>query len=696
MRRITASLALLGSIVCAASLGAASCGGRGEGRFQQKLVILGFDGMDPNLVQRWAAEGRLPNLAKLIEQGGVYPLETTHSPESPTAWASFATGVNAGKHNIYDFLVRDTNTYLPDLGMVRREPARFLFDWIPIRTPTVLSIRGGTSFWMTAGRAGVRTSVLTVPVTYPPEEVPNGELLAGLPLPDIRGTMGTFYYFATDLSRYEEGNTEFGGILKRLVFDGPIARTELIGPPNPIVRQQLQAIRAKAQGAKLQGAMPDADRARVAELEAQEDVRIPFTIRWNKEAERSATIEIADESIHLKPTEWSRWIDLDFRVNFFIRLHGMAQMYLLDAGDELRLYVSPVNWKPDAPPLPMSSPESFSGDLYERLGPYRTLGWAEATWPLNEGRMDERTFMEDLYRAFDDRAQVILNRIDAHQWDLLVGVIESTDRVQHMMWRLVDPKHPMYDEALAARFGDSIERVYRRCDQFVGEVLERLEPGTPVLIVSDHGFHSWRKAVNLNTWLVQQGYMALGGQAPGEKKLDDLFGGGEFWENVDWSRTKAYAMGLGQIYFNLRGREAKGIVGQGAEYTQLADELSARLLTMADPEDGSPIVRAVYKRDDVYTGEFLHNASDLQVGMHDGYRVSWQTALGGSPQGIVYPNMKKWSGDHGGYDYQTTAGVLISTRRLADGPARIIDIAPTVLRYFGIPIPKDIDGRSLF
>ena len=136
------------------------------------------------------------------------PLGTTHSPESPTAWASFATGVNPGKHNIYDFLVRDTTTYLPDLGMVRREPARFLFNYIPIAKPKLSSIRGGTSFWVTAGQAGVRSSILTVPVTFPPEDVPNGELLSGLPLPDIRGTMGTFYYFATDLSRYEEGNTE--------------------------------------------------------------------------------------------------------------------------------------------------------------------------------------------------------------------------------------------------------------------------------------------------------------------------------------------------------------------------------------------------------------------------------------------------------------------------------------------------------
>jgi predicted AlkP superfamily phosphohydrolase/phosphomutase len=663
---------------------------RGPSKYSQRLVILGFDGMDPALVSRWMREGKLPNLKRLADQGGMYSLATTHSPESPTAWASFATGVNPGKHNIYDFLVRDTTTYLPDLGMVRREPARFLFDYVPYSKPKLFSIRGATSFWVTAGKAGVRSSVLTVPVTFPPETVPNGEMLSGLPLPDIRGTMGTFYYFATDLSRYEEGNTEFGGILKRLLVENGVARTELIGPPNPIIKQKIQAIRRK-------GTLTAADRSAIADLQAQEDVRIPFTIRWNRAA-KTATVEIAGESLLLEPGKMSRWINLDFKVNALVRVHGMAQLLLMNAGNELQLYISPVNWKPDNPPVPMSSPASFSGDLFQRLGYYRTLGWAEATWPLNEGRMDEKTFIDDLYTAFDDRAQVILNRIDSREWDVLVGVIESTDRVQHMMWRFMDPKHPMYDAPLAAQFGDSIERVYRRADQFVGEVLEHIDRGTPVLIVSDHGFHSWRKAVNLNTWLVQQGYMVLQGQQPGEKKLDDLFGGGEFWENVDWSHTRAYAMGIGQIYFNLRGREGKGIVSPGAEASQLADELSAKLLTLKDPDDGSPIVRAVYKRDDVYKGEYLANASELQVGMEDGYRVSWQTTLGGSPQGIVYPNMKKWSGDHGGYDYATTAGVLISNRpivRQGSGPS-IMDVAPTVLKYFGIPIPGDIDGKPLF
>ena len=692
-RSLAAALVAVGAVAAIIALTHPSVfrGRRAASQFSQRLVILGFDGMDPALVGKWMKEGKLPNLKRLAETGGMFPLSTTHSPESPTAWASFATGVNPGKHNIYDFLVRDTTTYLPDLGMVRREPARFLFDYIPYTKPKLSSLRGATSFWVTAGKSGVRSSVLTVPVTFPPEDVPNGEMLSGLPLPDIRGTMGTFYYFATDLSRYEEGNTEFGGILKRLVVENDVAHTELTGPPNPIVKQKIQAIRARP-------GLSAEDRAAITDLQAREDIRIPFTIRWNR-AEKTATVDIEGESLRLEPGKMSRWVNLDFRVNVFVRVHGMAQLLLMSADKELQLYISPVNWKPDRPPLPMSSPASFSGELFERLGYFRTLGWAEATWPLNEGRMDEKTFMEDLYKAFDDRAQVILSRVDSREWDVLVGVIESTDRVQHMMWRLMDPRHPMYDAGLARQFGDAIERVYRRADQFVGEVLEHIEPGTAVLIVSDHGFHSWRKAVNLNTWLVQQGYMVLQGQQPGEKKLDDLFGSGEFWENVDWSRTRAYAMGLGQIYFNLRGREGKGIVSPGAESSQLADELRAKLLTMTDPDDGSRIVRAVYKRDDVYRGEYLANASELQVGMEDGYRVSWQTTLGGSPQGIVYPNMKKWSGDHGGYDFATTAGVLISNRpivRRGSEGASIMDIAPTVLKYFGLPIPGDIDGKPLY
>jgi len=688
MRKSVRLLAIAAAAVALCSLACSGGTRRGPSKVNKKLVILGFDGMDPHLLKKWMDEGKLPNISKLAQGGGMFPLQTTHSPESPTAWASFATGVNAGKHNIYDFLVRDTTSYLPDLGMVTRTPPKFLFNYFPLSKPKVTSTRGGTSFWVTAGKQGVRSDILTVPVTFPPEDVENGELLSGLPLPDIRGTMGTFSYYATDLSRYEEGNTEMGGILKRLVFENDTASSELEGPPSPIVRQKIEAVRRKGP------TLSESDRAQLAELQAVQDVRVPFTIQWNRTG-KMATLSIQDRTIALERGKWTPWIDLTFKVNAIVRVHGMVQMLLINADNERQLYVSPVNCKPDDPPVPISSPASFSGDLYKAIGNYRTLGWAEATWALNENRMDEKTFMDDLMVAFDDRAKVILNRVDQKDWDLMVGVIESTDRVQHMMWRLIDPQHPLYDAALAAQFGDSIERVYRKADDFVGEVVKRVGPGVPVMIVSDHGFHSWRKAVNLDTWLVQNGYMVMKGQSA-EKKLSDLFGGGTFWENVDWSRTRAYAMGIGQIYFNLRGREAQGIVSPGAEATALADELSKKLLTLTDPEDGTPIIRAVYKRDDIYSGPFINNASELQVGMNDGYRVSWQTTLGGSPAGIVYKNDRKWSADHGGYDYAITSGILVTSQPITTKEPRIIDIAPTVLRYFGLAVPTDIDGKPLY
>jgi predicted AlkP superfamily phosphohydrolase/phosphomutase len=682
---------LSAALAIAIALAAVSCGTSAPHRtFTQKMVVLGFDGMDPVLTARWIKAGRLPNFAKLAEEGGIYPLETSHSPESPTAWASFATGTNAGKHNIFDFLVRDTKTYMPDLGLVKKVPPEFLFNYFPIKRPEIVSLRGGTSFWVTAGEAGVRSSVLTVPVTFPPEKVPNGELLAGLPLPDIRGTIGTFYYFATDLSRYEEGNTEMGGILKRLAFDGDVARTELVGPPNPVVKAQQRNITAKGT------TMSEADAATMAELTARQDVRIPFTVSWNR-PERRATIEIQGQRIALEQGQWSKWITLEFRVNYLVRLHGMAQLFLTKADTDLQLYISPVNFRPDNPPVAISSPASFAGNISERLGIFRTLGWAEATWALNEDRLDEKAFMDDLYRAFDDRARVILHRLDARQWDVLVGVIESTDRVQHMMWRFLDPQHPMYDESLAARFGDTVEGVYRRADQLLAEVRKRVGPDMPIMVVSDHGFHSFRWAVNLNTWLVQEGYLVLKGARTEAKTLDNLFlGTGEFWENVDWSKSKAYAMGLGQVFINVKGREGQGIVSPGLQYQDVVNELAARLMTLTDPNNGTRIISGVYKRDEIYSGPFIKDAPDLQVGMVDGYRVSWQTTLGGSPAGIVYANTRKWSGDHCGFDYKTIPGVLITNQRVTAASPRIIDIAPTVLKYFGVWVPKDIDGRPLF
>ena len=644
--------------------------------------MLGFDGMDPELVDQYIADGQLPHLEALaLAGGGVHRLGTTVSPDSPAAWASFATGVNPGEHNIYGEQVRNPATYLLSPGIIERQPPRFLLNYFPIAPPVVRSIRAGTSFWVTAGQAGVRSSILAVPVTFPPEAVPNGELLSGSPLPDLHGTSGAYAYFATDLADADAGRTEFGGWLTRLSLTGDVADVQITGPPDPTVATQLGSLRAKAD------ALTAREQLRLEELGAVEYLRVPMTVRWNRTSPDPATVtvELPGESLHLRQGEWSRWVELEFRANAFVRLRGMTQLYLADATEAIRLYMAPIQWHPRSPPLPISAPPALSAQLFERLGPYRTQGWSAATAPLLEGHIDDRAFLDDLDRAFDDRADMILSRLDRHDWNLLVGVVGSTDRLQHMMWRLIDPRHPMFDPELARQFGQSIARHYQRCDDLVGEVRRRLDPDTPLLVVSDHGFQSWRRAVNLNTWLVEQGYMTL-----------DPADGADEPSLIDWAGTRAYAVGLGQIYINLQGRETLGTVEPGAEHRALSRELSGNLLTLTDPVTDEPIVRAVYHRDEVYSGPFLHNAPDLQVGFADGYRVSWPTREGLAPAGLVFDNLSRWSGDHGGFDYTDTPGVLLASRPIASAQPELIDIAPTVLQYFGLSVPGDLDGQSLF
>jgi hypothetical protein len=302
--------------VLAAGLGAIACGradgGRPGRRAKQRVLVMGFDGMDPTLCRRWMDEGKLPNLKRLAESGTFATLGTTQPSESPTAWSSFATGVNPGKHNIYDFLVRDFQTYMPDFAMMTKEPPRFLWGLIPTRPPKIRSTRGGTSFWVHAGNDGIRAVVLTVPVTFPPETVHHGEMLSGLPLPDVRGTLGTFSYWATDLSSFEEGNTEFGGFLKRLLFDGGMAQTILKGPESPVLKQEESELREKQK----KGPLSDKESARLAELATGKDINVPMSVRWTEGSGRAA-IEIQGQKLSLEAGAWSDWVPVEFEVNLF-------------------------------------------------------------------------------------------------------------------------------------------------------------------------------------------------------------------------------------------------------------------------------------------------------------------------------------------------------------------------------------------
>jgi len=687
-----AALALAAGV----ALSLASCrkgpeGGKPLRRAKQRVFVIGFDGMDPTLSRKYMDEGKLPNLKALAEEGVFAKLGSTQPSESPTAWSSFATGVNPGKHSIYDFLIRDLETYFPDFNMIKKEPPEFLWGFFPTKPPKITSMRGGTSFWKTASADGVKSVVLTVPVTFPPEQLHHGQMLGGLPLPDLRGTLGTFYYWATDLSSYEEGNTEFGGFVKRLLLDAGVSETVLKGPENPILKQE----EAKLREQRKAGSLSERGQARLDELATGKDINLPMSVRWTEGSGR-AEIEIQGQKLSLKTGEWSGWVPLTFRINALLRVHGMTQFTVLEADRELRLYGSPVNIDPRNPPFPISYPASFSKQLAQQIGLYRTLGWAESgDKPLNEGRLDEAQFLYDSDRAMDDREKIVLKRLETDDWDLFVAAIETTDRISHMMWRLIDPRHPMYDEALAVKYGDAIEKVYRRADDFVGRLRLKVPKDAVFMVMSDHGFHSFRREVNLNTWLVQNGYMSVAGQSQ-EKNLQDLFGRGKFFEGVDWSQTKAYAVGLGQIYFNLKGREAKGIVSAGEEYRRLQEEIREKLLPLSDPETGERIFADIYKRDDIYKGDYIQMAPDLQVGFLDGYRVGWQDTLGTIRRGVVENNNKKWSGDHCATATEISHGVLFCNRKIASAEPHIMDLAPSILKLLETAVPSDYDGKPLW
>ncbi|HEY6221225.1 MAG TPA: alkaline phosphatase family protein [Candidatus Eisenbacteria bacterium] len=641
---------------------------------RDRVYVLGFDGMDPVMADRLIAEGKLPNLAWMKEHGAMRRLQTTNPAQSPVAWSAFSTGMNPGKTRIFDFLRRNPATYYPDFSTVTIQRGRFAFGFLPTRAPKITNNRKGTTFWQIASGRGVRTAVIEAPINFPPERLQNGVLLSGLGVPDIRGTMGTFSFWATNATGV--GDTEMGGKVARIRVDASGRAGSVIhGPRNPLASRDAE------------GRIPD--------------ITLPVQfqrIRGERTgAPGSVKIGVQGRVRTVRQGEWSDWYPIGFAVAPLITVHGIARFHVVEAFPELRIYLSPINFDPRRPPVPISGPPAYSADLARRNGLYKTLGWPEDTWALNEEAIDERIFLEDLNFTFDRQRALVFDALDKMDPDLFVSVFQSTDKVQHMFWRLIDPQHPMYNSRLAALYGDAIDRVYMRADSLVGRLLDRCKDGrATLLVVSDHGFSSFRKAVNINTWLVRNGYMTLSRQDPvRDRNLEDLFGRGTFWPNVDWTKTRAYALALGQIYVNLKGRERYGVVAPGAEYDSLRKDLVRRFGALRDPDTGEPVVRKVYAREEIYKGPYFNEAPDLVVGFERGYRVSWQTSLGGIPPQIIEPNERRWSADHCSVDPSQVPGVLFSSRPIESADARIIDLAPTVLRRLGVAPAVDMDGRDL-
>ncbi len=627
--------------------------------------MLGFDGADPNLASRWMAEGKLPNLARLAHQGTFKPLGTTNPPESPVAWASFATGLNPGGTGIFDFLKRDPQTYLPELALVSRQKGKFLWGLIPIKLPKVTNERSGVPFYRAVAEAGYKTTAIRMPLEFPPTTMPRGKLWAGLSVPDLRGTWGTFFYFSSDLTPWDVGDTEFGGKLVRLELNGNHAASTVEGPAN-LTKEKFERI----------------------------SIPINFTVSPDG---KTVTLELQGHTATLEERQWSDWFRAKFRVTPFLTLSSICRFYVLQASPDLRVYMSPLNLDPEDSPVPLSSPAGYTAELVKKHGLMKTLGWWHDTWALNEERIDEGVFLEDCFRTMQQQREITLEELKNDPPSLLVSVFTATDSVSHMFFRLLDPTHPRYDPELARKYGDAVERSYVKMDEIVGEVMRAMKPDATLIIVSDHGFHSWRKGFNTNTWLVQNGFMTLKNPGAEEKQynLEQLFGQGSFFPNTDWSHTQAYALGLGQVYLNLRGREKLGIVSAGPEADRVLKALHDKLLTVEDPDTHQLVIQNVYFGKEIFHGARMKEAPDLQIDFRDGYRTSWQTSLGAVPSGIVVANLKKWSGDHCASDPSDTQGIFFSNQQFAAAQPSILDIAPTVLDLLSVVPPAPLDGSVL-
>jgi len=729
---------------------AVCCGGVLRAEDRPKVVIIGFDGADARLVEQYMAEGQLPNLAKLRADGAYAPLLPTNPPQTPVSWSSFATGTNPGKTEIFDWLNRDPSTYLPDIGMVSPTKKIFLFGernplylgvlgggvalvltvlvllffrlrwairlvlalvlgvavgvpvawgaraYLPVEVPDAVNNRKGATFWELAARAGKKVQVIRVPATFPPDPVEDGHMLSGLGVPDMRGGIGTPSFYTSDPAR-QMGDNEFSVELVRLPARRGRIQTHLVGPWNKAFYDYV----VDRKTAAIEDARQRAD-ARLRERQILDDRGVPRRLDLPlvlNAADDVLTVEVSGKTLSLKPGEWSDWVVLDFPVNWVVDLasplRGIVRFKLLSLSPEVELYMSPVNFHPDCHPVAFAWPPAWSEAVRERFGLYKTIGWDSDTWSPTQGVGGEQLFLEDMTFGEDKYQQIMEGLLADGDADLYVQIFYFTDRIGHLFWRHLDPGHPLYDPVAAAKWAPKMVEAYKRMDAMVGKARELAGPRALFLVCSDHGFSSFRRGVNYNTWLVRNGLMALKGQSNDPATLEKLFDTHDLFANVDWSRTKAYAMGLGSIYVNLVGRERQGIVMPGPEYREVMRQIKEGLEALVDPVTGEHPVARVFSRDEMYSGFDPNTIPDLRAANALNYRVSWQTSLGGVPPDLVEDNLKPWSGDHCSNDPELVKGILFSNRPINTAAPRMVDLMPTVLKALGVPVPPEVDGKPL-
>jgi predicted AlkP superfamily phosphohydrolase/phosphomutase len=615
-------------VVLAAAASLAGChGSQAHGR---QVIVLGVDAMDPNFLERHWSE--LPNVAHLRAQGGFRRLATTMPPQSPVAWSTFITGWDPAQHGIFDFVHRDPHTMQPFSSMARVVDPRFQIPLgpfvLPLSSARVETLRRGEPFWRMLWDRHIPVTIMHMPTNFPPEQA--GQAIAGMGVPDLRGTEGTFTFYTDDP---EEAAREVpGGRIVNVHAVNGRYELPLEGPPNSLRRDR----RFAAENL-------------IVEADPERDV---------------ARVTLGSTAVIVQQGEWSEWLRADFPLlGWLAGARGMVRVYAKEFHPRLALYVTPVNMDPRAPELPISAPASYSRAVAGAIGPFYTQGIAEDTSAYRQGVLNLEEFLHQSTLVRNDEMKLLGYSLDHFREGLLFFYFSSIDQASHMLWG----KH----EA-------ELLEVYRAIDGAIGEVARRF-PHAEIMVMSDHGFTSFDRAVNLNTWLWEKGFLALTGPPRG---------GDEGFSDVDWSKTQAYAMGLNGLYLNIAGRERQGILQTGAQADAVIGKLARELTGFRDPVNGHQVV-------EVAPATGVRMGPDIIVGYGRGYRASWQTALGGAPPAILEDNTDAWIGDHC-INAADVPGVLLSNRTLRAERPSLKDVTVTVLGIFGVGAGPGMTGRNVF
>ena len=614
-----------------------------ESRFNKKVIVLGFDGLSPDIVEPMMAEGALPHFARLKEKGSYSTLSTTNPSQSPVAWSGFATGRNPGKNGVFDFIIRDPKDYGLALSLSNIEKGK------------AKRVIKSKCFWQYTSDKKIPTVIITAPITFPPDKI-YGRMLSGMGVPDILGTEGTFTFYTSELVRKDK---EIGGKVFQVNKSAMII-LNLMGP------------RVAAAGRKA------------------DHVKVPVKVTMQKD-KNSVNIEYQNNSFTLNKGEWSDFKGVTFKLGLFKKMKGILKFYLVETQPEFKLYISPINYDPRDPYFPIAYPPGYGRELVKNIGLYYTLGMPMDTWAVNEKRLTEKPFLEQVNMVLDEKNRMLDFEMSRLKSGVLFCYFESPDIIQHMFWRYTDPKHPLYEENAPAEYKNTIRSWYKKLDDTLGRVMQQLGQDDDLIVLSDHGFNTFRRAAHVNSWLRQNGYLEL--TNPHAESGAELLG------DIDWYKTKAYAIGFGAIYINQRGREGSGTVSPGKETEELKEAISKKLLQWRDEKFASQVISKVYSREEIFWGDYADITPDLYIGFNIGYRASWQTALGGAPKDLIEDNLKKWSGSHL-FDPAIIPGILLSNRKILKGNPSIYDITPTVLKIVGYGEEElkefDLDGTPLF